>query len=253
MLNPYYQFFVRIIHSLYSRTKWAIILLLLVWCASCSSGEAADIKLQLNVQSGGRPGLYSVTGTTNLPEQSQITVAAIRYLNSANQPLLSFDKTSNYSILDRQLVRVEKGKWQATLTLWQVAPDGRFQETWQLNQFQINTSVEPSPEVSFVATFEPDGQLATAKNQNVQTPELEGSLVRFTNEGQPYVKSSQTLRIPLPTGRKTPPIPKPEDINGGWGDRYELKPEPPLSKNTRPTSIKSDQTNAPLSPSEFMR
>lgn len=259
MLNPYYPYYpyyqlaIAAIQRLYSRTKWAIILLLVLWCASCTSGQAKDIQLKLNVQSAGRSGLYSVTGETNLPDRSQITVAAIRYFLPANQLVVSSDTKINYSILDRQLVRVEKGKWQATLNLWQVAPDGSFREPWQLALSQIPTSFEPAPDVSFIATFEPDGQLATSQDQKVQIPELKGSLVRFTNEGQPYVKSSQTLRIPLPTGRKTPPRQREEDLNGGWGNRYEIKPQPPLPKTIRPPSIKTEQTNAPISPSEFTR
>ncbi|MEQ8957560.1 MAG: hypothetical protein RLP02_06490 [Coleofasciculus sp. C2-GNP5-27] len=234
--------------------NWTILVLLLLWCTSCSFQDSDDIKLTLNAQAAGRPGLYTLSGTTNLPDQSQITVAAIRDLRFPDQAVYRDESYSPYSILDRQVVRVEDGKWQATLNLWQVAPDGHFREAWQLDESPIGESLQPSSEVSFVALFDPQGQLPTAENQTIQTPELEGQLVRFTNEGQPYVKVTQSEQIPLPTGRKTPPVVKPEDRKWGWGtQRYELPPESPAPKNVRPPTLKTEQTNQPLLPSEFLR
>ncbi|HBB31798.1 MAG TPA: hypothetical protein DDZ80_06945 [Cyanobacteria bacterium UBA8803] len=261
MFNNYYQLLLQKIRTLYSGSRLAVIVLLLLWCTSCSSKGSPDIKLQFEVQPAGRSGLYSVTGNTNLPNQSQIIVAALRYLRPLDQEWLDSEPNLNYAILDRKLVWVKKGKWETTLNLWQVAPDGRLQEAWQIAQARSGTSLDPAPEVSFVATFEPEGQLPTSENEKtsenkkVEIPELEGSLVRFTNEGQPYVKASQTLRVPLPSGRRPPTEIKPEDINDGWGNRYQLKPEP---KNLNPIPQKNSkdmpsQTTAPLSPSEFLR
>lgn len=234
--------------------NWTILVLLLLLCTSCSFQDSQEIDLTLNTQAGGRPGLYSLSGTTNLPDQSQITVAAIRNLRFPDQAVYGDESNAPYSILDRQVVRVEDGKWQATLNLWQVAPDGHFREAWQMEQSPIGDSLQPSADVSFVALFDPQGQLPTVENQTIQTPELEGQLVRFSNEGQPYVKVTQSQRIPLPTGRKTPPVVKPEDMNWGWGkERYELPPESPAPKNVRPQPLKTEQTNQPLLPSEFLR
>lgn len=234
--------------------KWTSLVLLLLLCASCSFQDSQEINLTLNAQAGGRPGLYSLSGTTNLPDQSQITVAAIRDLRFPDQAVYRDNSNVPYSILDRQVVRVEDGKWQATLNLWQVAPDGHFREAWQLDESPIGESLQPSAEVSFVALFDPEGQLPTAENQTIQTPELEGQLVRFTNEGQPYIKVTQSQNIPLPTGRKTPPVVKPEDMNWGWGkQRYELPPQPSAPKTIRPPTSKTEQTNQPLLPSEFLR
>lgn len=253
MFNNYHQFLLRQIRSLYLGSKWAVIVWLLLWCTSCTSKDSTGINLNLSVQPAGTSGLYSVTGTTNLPNQSQIIVSAIRYLNSPSQGFISSESNNIYSILDRQIVRVENGKLQATLNLWQVAPDGRLEEAWQRDRSQIASSLEAGGEVSFVATFEPDGQLSTDKQQKVQIPEIKGSLVRFSNEGSAYIKASQTLRVSLPFGRRPPPIIKTEDINDGWGNRYELKPEPPAPTNIRPIPIKNQQTNAPLSDDEFVR
>ncbi|MCA1990841.1 MAG: hypothetical protein LDL41_02170 [Coleofasciculus sp. S288] len=253
MLTQSYQVCLQTIQSLYSRSKWVVILLLLALCVSCSSQEAPDVELKLSVQAAGRPGLYSVTGNTNLPNQSQITVAALRYLRPTSDEFLSSNSDASYSILDRQIARVENGKWQATLNLWQVAPDGQLQEAWQLNQSQTGVSLDPSPEVSFLAIFDPQGQLPTSGQQQVSVQELQGSLVRFTNEGQSYVRASQTQRIALPSGRRPPPVLRAEEINDGWGKRYELEPEPGVASTIRPQPIKTKQSNAPLSPSEILR
>jgi hypothetical protein len=276
MLHQFYQIFSQKIQPLYSQSKWAralrccksvaerspawgvsskaqIALLLLVLCTSCFSPKSSEVRLNLSVQPTSRPGVYNALGSTNLPDQSQITVTALRYLFPKEQQFLAPDPKTTYSILDRQIVKVAKGKWQATLNLWQVAPDGRLREAWQLNQSQTGLLVNPAPEVSFLATFAPVEQSWKLGQQLNKTNELRGSLVRFTNEGQPYVQANQTLAIALPIGRKPPPKLQPEDINGGWGNRYEIKPEPPVASSMRPQPLKTDQIDAPLSPSEFLR
>jgi hypothetical protein len=86
-----------------------------------------------------------------------------------------------------------------------------------------------------------------------KTQELRGSLVRFTNEGKPYVQASKSLAIALPVGRTQPPKLQPEDINGGWGNRYEIQPEPFVTNRMRPQLPKTNQINTPLSPSEYLR
>lgn len=246
------QLFFPAIGSLYFQSKSTVILLLLILCVSCSSSKPPDVVLKVNVQQASSSGLYNVTGSTSLPEHSQITVAAIRYLRPTDQEFLGPDPNATYSILARQITEVSQGKWQAALNLWQVAPDGRFQEAWQLNQSQIGLSLNPASEVSFVAIFDPTTQPPKRKN-NQEAQDFKGSLVRFTPEGQPYVQASQTIRVSLPVGKRPPPVLKAEDINGGWGNRYELKPEPAVAINIRPQLPKTSQTDAPLSPSEFVR
>jgi hypothetical protein len=255
MLNYYYQIFRQKIQALYSHSKWTVILLLLALCVSCSSSKPPDVSLKLSVQPANNPGVYNVTGSTNLPEKSQITVAALRYLRPTNQELISPDPKPTYSILNRQIVQVEQGRWQTTLNLWQVAPDGRFREAWQLNlnQGQIGLSLEPVNEVSFVATFDPAGQFVKAKQQPLYIQDLQGSLVRFSAEGLPYVQASQILKVGLPVGKRPPPELKAEDINDGWGNRYELKPELPVASRISPQIPQTSQSNAPLSQSKFFR
>jgi hypothetical protein len=253
MLSRFYQLFSQKIQLIFSHSKWAVILLLLVLSVSCSSSKPPEIALKLNVQAAGRPGVYDVSGATDLPNQSEISVAAIRYLRPKSDNFLETDTNATYSILDRQIVPIKQGKWQATLNLWQVASDGRFQEAWQLGSSETGLSVDPASEVSFVATFDPTGQLLKPKQQGIDPQNLRGSLVRFTSEGVPYVQASQTLQVSLPTGRRSPPQLKAEDINGGWGDRYKLPSEPPVASRIPPQQFSTSQTNAPLSPSEFLR
>lgn len=240
---------------LYSRKPWASVLLLIL-CNGClpQQSPAAEVDLKISaVQSAGRPGVYYLTGSTNLPEHSQITVAALRYLRFAGQRSLSPEENSTYSILARQIIDVEQGKWQTTLNLWQAALDGRFQESWQLNESQIGLAINPANEVTFLATFEPTGQIAAQKQQKQQIQDLQGSLVRFSTEGQQYVQASQTLQVALPIEKTTPPSLKVEDINDGWGKRYEIQSEPSSSNIRSQPVAKTSQTNAPLSHSEFLR
>ncbi|HEY9667645.1 MAG TPA: hypothetical protein V6C91_12625, partial [Coleofasciculaceae cyanobacterium] len=255
MLRQLHQIFSTKIQPLYSYWKLAIALVLLVLCTSCFSPKPSDVSLDLKVQPANRSGTYNVIGTTNLPDRSRIAVSAIRYLFPTEEQSLAPDPNATYSILDRQITEVAKGKWQVTLNLWQVAPDGRLQEAWQLNQAQTELSLNPSPEVSFVAIFDPSAQRLQSQQQGLQAEDLRGSLVRFTTEGQSYVKASQTLPIVLPveSERRPPPKLEAEDINYGWGNRYEIEPEPSVAKTMPPQPLKTDQTNSPLSPSEFLR
>jgi hypothetical protein len=254
MLSQFCQLLFQQIQLLYFRSAWGSILLLLVLCNSCSPPAPPDVDLKISVvKSAGRPGIYNVTGSSNLPDRSRITVAAIRYLRPAEERSLSPDQNATYSILARQIVEVAQGKWQSTLNLWQVAPDGRFQEVWQRNQSELGLSLNPATGVAFLATFEPAGQITTPKQQSEQIQELQGSLVRFTSEGEQYVQASQTLPIALPAKEIAPSGFQAEDINGGWGNRSLAKPEPIVSRGIRSQTPKTDQTNAPLSPSEFLR
>lgn len=236
-------------------------LMLLLVNYGCVKQAQVETQLEIkNVQILSGNSLYRIIGSTNLPESSRITVAAVRYLRpTAGQQgaLLNSEASTHRSILARQIVQAKQGTWQADLNLWQVAPNGRFEETWQANQTQMK--LNPETDVTFIATFDPVGQWEHSDSQNSQEklkPEnyqLEGKLVRFTNEGEKYAQASQTLLIPLPTGKTTPPRLQPEDLNDGWGNRYQILPEPKVTKATLIAPAKSRQTNASLLPSEFLR
>lgn len=116
---------------------------------------STEANFPLRVTPLGRSGTYTVAGSTNLPDESRITVAAIRYLRPDNPRSQSLSSKPTYSILAYQDVKVNKGKWQTTLNLWKVAPDGQFQEAWQLEQSKIGLSLAPETEVTFLATVAP--------------------------------------------------------------------------------------------------
>jgi len=213
---------------------------------------SSDANFKLSVTPSGRLGVYTVAGSTNLPDQSRITVAAIRYLRSDKQLSQSLSPNQTYSILAYQDVEVNKGKWQTTLNLWKVAPNGQFQEVWQLDQSKLGLTFIPETEVTFLATVAPTDSLSELESQlEKQGIKLVSNVVRNTSEGERYIQASQVLPIALPTGQTTPPKQRPEDINGGWGPRYLLLPEPPNINNYEKPSKR--RTDAPLSPAEFMQ
>ncbi len=208
----------------------------------------------MQVQPSGRPGVYLVAGNTNLPDQSRITVTATRSLDSGVPPSTSSNPNTTYSILDRQIAKVERGNWQTTLNLWQIASDGRFREAWQLNQPELGLSITPASEVTFLALVDPVGQSPVVKQQLEQLgKKLEGSLVRFTSDGQWYLQTREILALALPTGKTTPPILRAEDRNGGWGDRFAIKQQSKSSDFVNLPPAPASQTDQPLSSSEFLR
>jgi len=210
----------------------------------------ADFKIQVTPSS--RPGVYTVNGKTNLPDKSSITVAAIRLLKPDNLRVKNLTPDQTYSILAYQDVKVEKGAWQTTLNLWKVAPSGQFQEAWQLEQSQLGLSMASEPDVTFLATVAPTDSLSELESQlEKQGVKLVNNLVRNTVDGERYIQASQVLAIDLPKGQTTPPPLKPEDINGGWGNRFLLIPEPPNINNYEKPEKR--RTTAPLSPSEFLQ
>ncbi|MEH2458726.1 hypothetical protein [Nostoc sp.] len=241
----------------------AICLMLLAANYGCVQKAQEKVEMQIeNVQPISSKGVYNVLGSSNLPESSKITVAAVRYLRPVSgqaEALLNSDTNTNRSILARQIVEVKQGQWEAGLNLWQVSPNGSFQEAWQANPAQIRLS--PEDRVTFVAIFDPASQWEQSDNQNPQKlksenqqlEKLESKLIRFTNEGEKYLQVSQSLTIALPTGKTIPLRPQPEDLNGGWGNRYQILPQSIASKTTLLAPTKNRQTNAYVTPSEFLR
>ncbi|MEH2320846.1 hypothetical protein [Nostoc sp.] len=241
----------------------AICLMLLAANYGCVQKAQEKVEIQIeNVQPISSKGVYNVVGSSNLPESSKITVAAVRYLRPVSgqaEALLNSDTNTNRSILARQIVEVKQGQWEAGLNLWQVSPNGSFQEAWQANPAQIR--LFPEDRVTFVAIFDPASQWEQSDNQNPQKlksenqqlEKLESKLIRFTNEGEKYLQVSQSLTIALPTGKTIPLRPQPEDLNGGWGNRYQIPPQSIASKTTLLAPTKNRQTNAYVTPSEFLR
>ena len=232
--------------------------LLLLSTSGCSNKSQNEVQLEIqSVQREDSKGLYKVVGSTNLPESSRIAITAVRYLRpttaNAEQIVGDNDGNVNRSILARQIVEVKQGKWEADLNLWEVAPNGNFQEVWQSNKDY--KTLTPESEVSFIATFNPVGQLPSSDkedSQQITFQKLEGKSLRFSNEGEKYVQDSQYRSISLPIG-KTTPLRELEEFNNGWGNRYQLKAQSKNSTSSLPNLGKSQQTNAPLMNSQFLR
>ena len=211
-----------------------------------------DANFKMSVTPTERTGVYTVAGETNLPDKSRIAIAAIRHLQVSKPQSQNLKPQQTYSILAYQDIEVNKGKWQATLNLWKVAPNGQYKEGWQLEQSKLGLKLEPEPEVLFLATVEPTDSLSELEQQlKKQDIKLVSNIVRNTVEGEQYVQASQVLTVALPTGQTTAPPPRPDDLNGGWGPRYLLIPEPPnTNKFEQPNKRR---TNAPLVPDEYIQ
>lgn len=239
-------------------------LLLLIFCTGCSQvttllrsgSQASTPELTVNqVEPANRPGVYDVTGSTNLPEKTKITVSAVRYLQANPQQLLDSTTEPVYSILARQPVEVNQGKWQASLNLWQVASDGKYQEAWQLHQSDLQEDLNPALIVTFLATVDPVNRPDTLQDwlDSQQDKNFRSELVRFTPDGEWYLQASQTVPIDLPVGSTTPPTVSAEEVIAGSGDRSSIAPENPSSEGADLPPATIDQTDAPLSPEEFLR
>ncbi len=232
----------------------------------CAQKHQEEVQLKiLDLQPTQSNSKYNVTGTTNLPESSRITITAVRHLiptrqketvQSQNRNRNQYQNISR-SILDRQNVEVKAGKWEAKLNLSRVAPDGSFREVWQIDR--SNAKLTPEDKVTFIATFNPASQWQRSDGQNLgksptKIKQPQGELVSFTGEGEKFVQASKTLSIPLPVAKTVPPRSKPEDINDGWGNRYQLKRKISSSKVSLPpaTEIKPD-TDTTLKPSQNFR
>lgn len=227
----------------------AVALLLLMFSVGCSQQQTSELEMSMQVEAMSRPGIYSVLGTTNLPESSVIEVSAVRYLRPKSNLLSNRRLNPPYSILSRRRALVEQGKWRAKLNLWEVAPDGSFKEAWQLDPSQT----QPSREVVFMAVVNPNSQPPELKEQlERQADNFAERFVRFTSEGQWYLQAAESFSLSLPVGKTTPPPLRAKNINDGWGDRSIVKRR--SSSNRRPTpSANTKQTTAPLSPSEMLK
>ncbi|NEP45702.1 MAG: hypothetical protein F6K35_43445 [Okeania sp. SIO2H7] len=125
---------------------------------------------------------------------------------SAIRPLEAIATSKEaYSILDRQIAVVKDGRWESTLNLWQIAPDGQFQEPWQLANSPINEAFKPLPGVTFSVTLDPKdaaGLKSTIERQD--TPQLK-AIEKYNVDGELYLQATKTQTVSLPFGSTLPP------------------------------------------------
>lgn len=181
--------------------RWTIALgfMLLLGIGGCESPpdwigsrEAKPIELSILQVNPGTSGSYTVSGSTTLPDRTQITVYAVRYFkeagdaeNSALNPI-----RQNFAILDRQLANVNQGTWQSRLSV-QTLVNGQLGESWQNSA--APSRLTPEPRVTFLATLEPVHQPANLQRQI----ENQAALTRFTTDGERYLQTEKALELPV--------------------------------------------------------
>lgn len=217
--------------------------------------QKPNLELQLQVKPDNQPGVYTITGSINIPDQSEIQVAVIRYLQMSNQASRNLNPKPTYALLAYQTAEVKQGKWKALVNLWKTAPDGRFQENWQLEQQKLKTSFIPNAEVVFLVTHATShvvGGIPKFDQQfKAQRKTLENGVLLTTIDNYQYVQLTQNLVIPLPSGQTNQLPENLEDINGGWGKRYLMPNEPPSQMELGFPSNR--RTNALPSLAEFVK
>lgn len=211
-----------------------------------------DVKWVWQVKQATQPGSYQIDGETDLPDRTQLTIAALRYLYPAVAAAQRASQEPTYAILDYQTATVEAGRWQTQLDLWRTAPDGTFQETWQLEQQSLALRFNPQADVVFLVTLAPLDQLSGLQNQlAAQGQQFSNQVLHRNAAGEHYAQSQQTLSLSLPSGRtRTPPT----DLNSenfGWGRRYLIPQEP--QNPTRLEQPTERQSDAPARPEAVLR
>ncbi|NER79932.1 MAG: hypothetical protein F6K42_10180 [Leptolyngbya sp. SIO1D8] len=210
-----------------------------------------EANLAIQVEPTDESGQYTISGMADLPQGTELTVAAVRYLHLTNVPLKAGKLNPTYSILAYDTVKVRDDRWQTELSLWQVAPNGEFMETWQIDEPELQLSVEPQEEVIFLVSLAPIHNLRAIEQQLArENQQFARRFIQTSAEGSRYLQTGELLEIDLPTGSTTPLAIRPEDINGGWGKRYLQLPDLP---NTRQLEFPENrQTNAPISNEEML-
>jgi hypothetical protein len=225
---------------------------LLLVAVGCTKERSLQAELSLKVEPSNRPGVYVVSGKTNLPDQSRIIVQGIRPLTSTAEST-NTENSPNYAILDRQAVVSSQGQWQATLKLWESTPDGQYQEAWQANQAYISR-LKPDADVVFVAAIESAGQTkASAQPLNNQGNPLEGANIRFATNGQWYLEAKQTLTVSPPISKTSLSALKTNDPKGDSTTQAALPNLPINVISANLSASKEKQTTAPLSFSQRLR
>ena len=224
---------------------------LLLLAVGCTKERSLQADLSLKVEPSNRPGVYVVSGKTNLPDQSRIIIQGLRPLTASAQSA-SPDESPNYAILDRQAVVSSQGQWQATLKLWQNTPDGQYQEVWQANQAQISR-LKPGGDVVFVAAIDSASQTkALLQPLDSQGKQLQGPNIRFTTDGQWYLQAKQTLTVAPPIAKTAPASLKANDFNETQNTRSANNLTVNATSVNLP-ALKEKQTTAPLSFSQRLR
>ena len=217
-----------------------------------------SVQTEMWVKPGAGPGRYEVTGKTAFPDRTALRVAAIRYLYPSSRGSMSQTLSSRptYSILAyNDSATVENGTWTVPLSLWQTSADGQPLETWQITQALLNLQVKPDEKVIFIVTLAPGIKVDALQSLEQQllskNQALDPSVVNRTVNGDRFLQVLQTVDAALPTGKLISSRNDPDDLNGGWGNRFLMPDEPPNPNNLEfPVNRR---TNAAPNEREYLR
>lgn len=160
------------------------------------SSSQQTTTLSMQVEATGEAGGYKISGQTNLPEQTQITVQAIRALQIPGRDVQIAAERS-YSILAKTQVSVEKGKWQTSLNLLQPSQNGAL-ETWQQSNQELALKFQPDNQVRFLALTDPTRSSISVQSQAQRN---QATSVQFTADGKSYLQTEQWMSIEPPTAK----------------------------------------------------
>ncbi len=174
----------------------------------CEIRQVPLTTLSLEVKPSSQAGSYRLSGRSNLPDGTSLTVQGLRQLGATSAQQTP-DQPEHYAILDRKVVVVNQGQWETTLQLWQAGPAGNPAETWQIRVPGGDRRFQPDREVIFTAKTPPsrdDKILERQWEASKQNPA--GEQVEFLEGGQWSLQVEQRLTV-------TPPPVSQQDAKAG--------------------------------------
>lgn len=203
-------------------------------CVGCMQGRSSKTELTMQVEPAQQRGAYIVTGKTNVPDRTQITVQAIRNLRTGGRRT----GQPTYSILSRTQVEVKEGKWQTTLNLLESTSSGQPLEVWQTDRTKTGLNLEPDTTVTFLAVTAP---VTRSLNVAEQNQGQESVVVRFTADGKSYLQADQRLTI-------SPPAFPVGQNNSNQSEKVRV-----AAKSIQGAADSKKQSDAPIAPQAFLR
>jgi len=165
------------------------------------------------------PGQYVIDGHTSLPEDTALIVSAVRPLTSSS-PEVTLSETVLPDTLARKSVTVQEGRWQAQLNLWQVSPEGRYRENWQMQETVSTSSLSPHQDVVFTVILSPIALLQSTQRNLKDFQQLgDNPVFNVTPTGEPYLEAQKSLTVSLPDGNQTATAIPANVVASPWADR----------------------------------
>ena len=244
----------KVLHKLITRVitrQSAIVALSSVLIGSlngCANEKKFTPEMTLQVTPDGTPGIYTVSGQTNLPQPEVekrklpivITVQAIRLLTPKAGAKTLTNTQPIHAVIARQRIETIDGKWTAKLNLLNPNAKGSAVEVWQLNSGDLPADLEPAANVTFLAATESiDRTLNFSTDVNKTTSDGRKPVLQSAKDGSLFLQSelSQTISPPaMPRMAATTP-----------GAIVKVQAQSMSEKSS------TKQNSAPVLPKEIMR